>query len=168
MRIFRRLKNMFQKTKEPIREEEKTTVHLGDVVEIAMVTYQVSGKIEDSQRYSVMLTLENGSQIQYLLIERREKNIYSLFQPIDGRMDTFNEIPTTLEIDDSIYYLEEQYSGVIKTEGRTPLPNSGEQYVWKFQSDERKLARIEWQDGRFMFYEGESVIPAEVRVLRGT
>ncbi|XJZ28040.1 DUF4178 domain-containing protein [Bacillota bacterium Lsc_1132] len=167
MKIFRRLKNMFQKTKKPIKDDKDTAVHLGDVVEIAMVTYQVIGRTEDPQWNAVMLTLENGSQIQYLLIEHREKNIYSLFQPIDGRMDTFHEIPTTLEIDDSIYYLEEQYSGLIKTEGRTPLPN-GEQYVWKFQSDERKLARIEWQDGKFMLYEGESVMPAEVRVLRGT
>ncbi len=165
MKLFRRLITIFQKAKEPIMEEE--AVHLGDVVEIAMVMYRVVGRTEDQKRNSVLLTLEDGSQIQYLFIERREKNLYSLFQPIDGRMDTFNEIPTTLEIDDTLYFLEEQYSGFIKTEGRTPFPTSGEQYVWKFQSDNRKLARIEWQDGKLLLYEGESVMPAEVRVLHG-
>ncbi len=30
------------------------------------------------------------------------------------------------------------------------------------------LLRIEWQDGRFMLYEGEDVLPADVRFLRGS
>jgi hypothetical protein len=30
-----------------------------------------------------------------------------------------------------------------------------------------QLLRVEWQDGRFMLYEGERILPADVHVLRG-
>jgi len=70
--------------------------------------------------------------------------------------------------DDVTYHLEEQYTGRVNVVGKAPFHTSGEQYIWQFQSDQRQLLRIEWQDGRFMLYEGETVLPADVQVLRGT
>ncbi|HZG82138.1 MAG TPA: DUF4178 domain-containing protein, partial [Brevibacillus sp.] len=58
--------------------------------------------------------------------------------------------------------------GRILVVGKAPFSASGEQYIWQFQSDQRQLLRIEWQDGRFMLYEGETVLPADVQVLRGS
>lgn len=77
-------------------------------------------------------------------------------------------MPTTIEMDDVTYHLEEQYNGRVQVVGKAPFHTSGEQYIWQFQSDGRELLRIEWQDGRFMLYEGEAVLPADVQVLRGT
>jgi hypothetical protein len=82
-------------------------------------------------------------------------------------MDSMEEVPTIMELDDRAYHMEEHYSGHITTVGKTPFPQGGEQYVWQYQSDDLKLLRIEWQDGRFMLYEGEHVLPADVSVLRG-
>lgn len=52
--------------------------------------------------------------------------------------------------------------------GKTPFAASEEQYVWEFQSDNRKLLRVEWQNGRTMMYEGEVIIPADVQIIRAT
>lgn len=46
--------------------------------------------------------------------------------------------------------------------------NGGEQHVWQYQADDSRLLRVEWQNGRFMLYEGESVLSADVRVIRAS
>ena len=66
-------------------------------------------------------------------------------------------------MDDTEYHMEEQYNGRVVVMGKTPFSASEEQYVWEFQSDNRKLLRIEWQNGRTMMYEGEAIIPADVQ-----
>ena len=40
-----------------------------------------------------------------------------------------------------------------------PLLRKAGSDVWQYQSDDYKSPRIEWQNGRFMLYEGEKVIP---------
>ncbi|MNT98377.1 hypothetical protein D3C72_2409500 [compost metagenome] len=52
--------------------------------------------------------------------------------------------------------------------GQTPFMNAGDQHVWQYQSDEGQLLRIEWQNGRFMLYEGEKIIPGDVQVIRAS
>ncbi len=167
MSIFRRIKNLVSKPAPPQPEKSILTVGPGDVCEVSLVTYQVTGRTQNRQRNAIVLTLQDGSDIKYLAIEDREKTIYSLYHPIDGRLDSFEEVPTTVELDDRAYHMEEHYSGFIQSSGKTPFQQGGEQYVWQYKSDDMMLLRIEWQDGRFMLYEGESVLPADVRVLRG-
>ena len=101
-------------------------------------------------------------------IEDRENTYYKLYTPIDGRLDSIDEIPTTIEMDDIEYHMEEQYNGRVVVMGKTPFAASEEQYVWEFQSDNRKLLRVEWQNGRTMMYEGEVIIPADVQIIRAT
>ncbi|MFB9330639.1 DUF4178 domain-containing protein [Paenibacillus aurantiacus] len=168
MSIFKRLKNIMAKPEPPKAERSILTIGPGDVCEVSLVTYQVTGRTQNRQRNQVVLTLQDGSAIRYLTIEERERTEYALYTPIDGRLDSVEEVPTTLELDGTEYHLEEQFSGFITAVGRTPFVQGGEQYVWQFQSDNMKLLRVEWQDGRFMLYEGEDVIPADVRVLRGS
>ncbi|QHW34303.1 DUF4178 domain-containing protein [Paenibacillus rhizovicinus] len=168
MGIFSRIKNIIAKPEPPIVEKSMLTIGPGDVCEVSLVTYQVVGRLQNRQRNLVVLTLQDGSAIRYLTIEERERTVYALYEPIDGRLDSVEEVPTVLELDDRTYHLEEQYSGFVLASGKTPFVQGGEQYVWQYQSDDQKLLRIEWQDGRFMLYEGEDVLPADVRVLRGT
>jgi hypothetical protein len=168
MSLFNRLKNILKKPEPPMPEKSILTVGPGDVIEVSLVTYQVTGRTRNAQRSAVLLTLQDGNTVRYLQIEDRERTAYALYAPIDGRMDSFDEVPTTIEMEGTAYYMEEQYSGTVTVAGKTPFQSGGEQYVWQFQSDDRKLLRIEWQDGRFMLYEGESVLPADVQVLRGT
>lgn len=168
MSLFQRIKNILKKPEPPKPEKSILTVGPGDVLEVSLVTYQVTGRTRNPQRNAIFLTLQDGNAIRYLSIEERERTVYALYSAIDGRMDSYNEVPTTIELDGTSYHLEEQYSGHVAVAGKTPFANGGEQYVWQFQSDDRKLLRVEWQDGRFMLYEGETVLPADVRVLRGT
>ncbi len=168
MGLFDRVKNLLKKPEAPQPEKSILTIAPGDIVEVSLVTYQVTGKTQNAKRNASFLTLQDGNTVRYLLIEERERTEYELYEPIDGRLDSIDEIPTTIEMGDAVYYLEENYSGNVVAVGKTPFTSSGEQYVWQFQTDDRQLLRIEWQDGRMMLYEGESVIPADVRVLRGT
>ncbi|MGD8190061.1 DUF4178 domain-containing protein [Brevibacillus ginsengisoli] len=167
MSLFNRIKNILAKPEPPKMEKSILTVAPGDVVEVSLVTYTVTGQTRNSSRNSIFLTLQDGNTLRYLHIEDRERTEYELYSAIDGRLDSVDEVPTTIELEDTVYHLEEQYNGMVTTVGKTSFANAGDQYVWQYQSDNRKLLRIEWQDGRFMLYEGEFVIPADVQVLRG-
>lgn len=135
---------------------------------MSLVTYGVTGRTHNYSRNAVTLTLQDGTAIRYLHIEEREATLYMLYTPIDGRLDSPTEVPTTMELDGKIYLLEEHYSGMMTASGRTPFMQGGEQMVWQYQSDDKKHLRIEWQNGRFMLYEGERILPADVQVLRGS
>jgi len=166
MSIFKRIRNIMKRPEPPIAEKSIYTIGPGDICEISMVTYKVIGRTVNQRRGTIMLTLQDGASIRYLLIEERESTDHSLYDAIDGRLDSIQEVPMNLELDGRMFHLEEQYTGRIATTGKTPFMQSGEQSVWQYQSDDRKLLRIEWLDGRFMFCEGESVLPADVEVLR--
>ncbi|MCR8642086.1 DUF4178 domain-containing protein [Paenibacillus sp. N1-5-1-14] len=167
MSIFQRIKNLVAKPEPPKKEKSMLSLVPGDICEVSLVTYEVVGRVQNRQRNAVVLTLQDGNTINYLHIEEREKLTYSLYLPIDGRLDSPDEVPTTMELDGTNYYLEEQYSGLVVTNGRTPFKQGGDQYVWQYQSDNSRLFRVEWQDGRFMLYEGEWILPGDVKVIRG-
>jgi hypothetical protein len=167
MSLFKRIKNLVSKAEPPVAEKSILTLGPGDICEVSLVTYQVTGRTQNRQRRAVVLTLQDGTDIRYLAIEERETTAFVLYTPIDGRLDSVEEVPSTLELDDRTYHLEEQYSGYITAAGKTPFYQAGEQIVWQYQTDDMQLLRVEWQDGRFMLYEGERILPADVHVLRG-
>ncbi|CAM4216686.1 DUF4178 domain-containing protein [Paenibacillus alkaliterrae] len=167
MSLLKRIKNLLTPSQPAVAEKSILTLSPGDVCEVSLVTYKVTGRTNNRARNAVVLTLQDGVDIRYLAIEERERTTYALYSPIDGRLDSIDEVPTILELDDRSYHMEEQFSGLIAASGKTPYMQGGEQHVWQYQSDDMKLLRVEWQNGRFMLYEGESVLPADVRVLRG-
>ncbi|PEK71783.1 DUF4178 domain-containing protein [Bacillus pseudomycoides] len=168
MSLFKRIKNIM-KSPEPVKPEKSLlTLTPGDMIEVSLVMYEMIGKTSMHSRNEIILTLQDGKTIRYLKIENRESTYYKLYVPIDGRLDSINEIPTTIEMDDIEYHMEEQYNGRAVVMGKTPFAISDEQHVWEFQSDNRKLLRIEWQDGRTMMYEGESILSADVQIIRAT
>ncbi|MBC8081099.1 MAG: DUF4178 domain-containing protein [Gorillibacterium sp.] len=167
MSLFKRLKRILTPEKPVIVEKNILTLTAGDICEVSMVTYQVTGRTQNQSRNAVVLTLQDGSTIRYLGIEDREKTVFVLYEVIDGRLESLDEVPTILELDDHTYHLEEQFIGFITTSGKTPYMQGGEQSVWLYQSDDMRHLRIEWQDGRFMMFEGEPVLPGDVCVVRG-
>ncbi|GED53304.1 DUF4178 domain-containing protein [Brevibacillus borstelensis] len=168
MSVWKRIQNIFAKHEPPHEEESLLAIGPGDVIEVSLETYQVTGKTRNLNRNAVMLTLQDGNRVRYFLIEERERTVYQLYDVIDGRLDSVDEIPSTIKLDDATYHLEEQFSGKVTATGSTAFQSSGEQHIWQFQSDDRRLLRIEWQDGRIMLYEGESILPADVQIIRGT
>ncbi|MFE6703444.1 DUF4178 domain-containing protein [Bacillus thuringiensis] len=168
MSLFKRIKNIMKSPEPPKPEKSLLTLAPGDMIEVSLVMYELIGKTSMHSRKEIVLTLQDGKDIRYLKIEDRENTYYKLYTPIDGRLDSIEEIPTTIEMDDTEYHMEEQYNGRVVVMGKTPFSASEEQYVWEFQSDNRKLLRIEWQNGRTMMYEGEAIIPADVQIIRAT
>ena len=168
MSVWKRIGNLFAKPQPPQPEKSMLTLAPGDMCEVSLMTYEVTGRVHNRGRNAVVLTLQDGVHISYLLVEERENLRYQLYRPIDGRLDTPDEVPAEMELDGRTYYLEEQYIGTVTVAGRTPFMQGGEQHVWQFQSDDFALLRIEWQNGRFMLYEGEKVIPADVKVIRAS
>lgn len=166
MGMWKRISNLFAKSEPPKPPRSMLDLLPGDICEVSLVTYEVTGRVHNRGRNAVVLTLQDGNDIRYLHIEERETLRYGLYTPIDGRLDNPTEVPTLLELDDQAYHLEEEYEGNVTIHGRTPFMQGGEQHVWQYQSDDRHLLRVEWQNGRFMLYEGESIIPADVKVIR--
>lgn len=166
MSIWKRIGNLFAKD-EPL-PAPKSVLQLspGDICEVSLVSYEVTGRVSNFSRNTALLTLRDGAALAYLHVEQREELRYALYKAIDGRMDSLAEVPTTMELDDILYYLEEEYEGHVAVTGQTPFMNAGDQHVWQYQSDEGQLLRIEWQNGRFMLYEGEKIIPGDVQVIR--
>lgn len=168
MSIWKRIGNLFSKPAAPGVTKSMLNLAPGDICEVSLASYEVTGRTHTNGRNAVVLTLRDGSQIAYLHIEERERLRYALYRAIDGRLDDPAEVPTTLQLDDYTYFLEEEYEGYAEVVGQTPFMNGGEQHVWQYQSDDSRLLRVEWQNGRFMLYEGESVIPADVKVIRAS
>ncbi|GAA3322721.1 hypothetical protein GCM10020331_043730 [Ectobacillus funiculus] len=116
------------------------------------------GRTTSVKRSETFLTLQDGNIIRYLKIEQREKLYYKLYSPIDGRLDSIHEIPSTIEMDDVMYHLEDQYACYVSVIGHTPFFLQLENSTYgNFNRITEKLLRIEWQDGRMMMYEGEAV-----------
>lgn len=168
MSVWKRISNIFAKPAPPPEQKSMLSLAPGDICEVSLVTYEVTGRVQNRARNAVMLTLQDGGRIAYLYIEERESLQYALYEPIDGRLDTPNEVPTTIELDDHSYFLEEEYDGNVSVIGKTPFTQGGEQHIWQYQSDDYRLLRIEWYDGRFMFYEGEKVIYGDVKIIRAS
>ncbi|PQP81769.1 DUF4178 domain-containing protein [Paenibacillus sp. PCH8] len=168
MSVWKRIKGILTKPEPP--QVEKTMLQLapGDICEVSLVTYEVVGRVQNRARNAVVLTLQDGTAFRYLHIEEREITRYALYTPIDGRLDAPDEVPTLLDLDGRAYHLEEEYDGVVSTVGRTPYGQAGEQLVWQYQSDDNMLLRVEWQDRRFTLYEGESILTADIKVIRSS
>ncbi|AWB44817.1 DUF4178 domain-containing protein [Paenibacillus sp. CAA11] len=168
MGLMKRIGRLFAKQEPPVKEKSMLDLGPGDICEVSLVTYQVVGSVRNPSRNAVVLSLQDGNEIKYLHIEERELLQYALYDDIDGRLDNPSEVPTELVLDDKAYYLEEEYEGRVTINGRTPFRQGGEQHVWQFQADDNSLLRVEWQDGRFMLYEGAKVISGDVQVIRST
>lgn len=121
MSVFKRIGNLFAKPESPKVEKSMLDLMPDDICEVSLVTYQVVGRVHNRGRNAVVLTLQDGNTIAYLHIEERETVQYSLYSPLDGRLDDPSEVPTELELDDRTFYMEEEYEGLVLIQGKTPF-----------------------------------------------
>lgn len=166
MSIFHRIINLVKKSEPPIEEKTPFTLSIGDIVDLSLSSYTVAGRMFFPQRQEAFFTIKDGSTIKYLKVTKREKLELSLYEAIDGRLEDVNEIPTTIEMDGILYHMEDQMISHAHSSGDTPFPSSDKRYLWDFQSDNWKLLRIEWQAGQLMLYEGEDVLPMDIKIIQ--
>lgn len=165
MSIFQRIINLVKKPEPPIVEKTPYTLAPGDIVDISLNSYTVSGRTFFPQRREIFYTLKDGTTIRYFRVMKRETLEFSLYQAIDGRLENIEEIPSMIELDGTQYHLEDQVVGPARSSGDTTFPSSDERYLWDFQSDAHQLLRIEWQMGQMMFYEGAPVLAMDVSII---
>lgn len=165
MSIFNRIVNLMKKPEPPIEERTPYTLTVGDIVELSLESYTVVGRTFFPQRREAFFTLKDGSAIKYFRVVKREKLDLALYAAIDGRLEDINEIPMTIDMEGTLYHMEDQAIGVAHASGDTPFSSTDERYLWNFQSDNGDLLRIEWQAGQIMLYEGEDVLPMDVSII---
>lgn len=166
MQLFRRMIHLVKKPEPPIEEKTPYNLAIGDIVEISLGSYTVAGKSIFPERQEVFFTLKDGRTIKYFRVTKREKLDLVLYEAIDGRLEEISEIPATIEMDGTLYHMEDQCIVSGHVSGDTPFPASDEHYLWDFESDNWKLLRIEWQDGQMMLYEGEDILPMDVKIIQ--
>jgi hypothetical protein len=165
MSLFQRIVNLVKKPEPPIAEKTPYTLAVGDIIEISLNSYTVSGRTLFPQRREAFFTLKDGREIRYFRVEKRETSELTLFTAIDGRLENSAEIPATIDMDGNVYHLESQAVEAAQSSGDTPFPSSEARYLWDFQSDDHQLLRIEWQAGQMMLYEGAHVLPLDVGII---
>lgn len=168
MSLWKRVRGIMKKPEPPKQEKTVRDLLPGDICEVSLITYEVSGRTEWRSRALVWYTLRDGSDVRYLRVEQRERLDIAIYNAIDGRLDAVDEVPSEIELDGTWYFLDDHYNGFVQTQGQTPFGVNGEQHAWEYQADNRKRLRIVWHDGRFGLYEGESVLSADVRIIRHT
>ncbi len=168
MSIWDRLKGILRRPEPPTKPKTLLDCGPGDALEVSLVMYEVIGKMSSSVRREAVITLKDGAALKYLYIEQREASDCILYEEIDGRLDQFHEVPATIDLDDVTYHLEEEYTAWSTMSGRTPFTAAGDMHVWRFQSDDRRLLRIEWMQGRFMLYQGERLLRSDVQLFGGS
>lgn len=109
MSVWKRIGNLFAKPAPPMTEKSMLALAPGDICEVSLVSYEVTGRVGNRGRNAVVLTLQDGSRISYLLVEERETLQYQWYQPIDGRLDDPTEVPSQMELDGTEYFLDEEY-----------------------------------------------------------
>lgn len=72
MSVWKRIGNLFAKPEPPLAEKSMLSLAPGDICEVSLVSYEVTGRVNNRSRNAVVLTLQDGSRIGYLLIEERE------------------------------------------------------------------------------------------------
>lgn len=112
--MWKRISNLFSKPEPPKVEKSMLQLAPGDICEVSLVTYEVTGRVHNRGRNAVVLTLQDGSTIAYLHIEERETVQYALYTPIDGRLDSPDEVPSIIDLDDHVFHLEEEYGDMFR------------------------------------------------------
>ena len=129
--MWKRISNLFSKP-EPPRE---ASLAPGDICEVSLVTYEVTGRVHNRS----VGRLEQDGTIAYLHIEERETVQYALYTPIDGRLDSPDEVPSIIDLDDHVFHLEEEYGDMFRLPVEPLLRKAGAD-VWQYQSDDYKRA----------------------------
>ncbi|MDI3328548.1 MAG: DUF4178 domain-containing protein [Alicyclobacillaceae bacterium] len=170
MSVWRRMTDLWRSREtRPLAPEKKlTTLRTGDIVQIELAEYVVEAFAAFNAVRSVHYLLKDGNTRRHLVVEQGEGLVLRLFETLDGRLDRIDEIPETVEVDGVLYHLESQQQSPAWVEGPMHLVHGEPVYIWNHQSDDRRLFRVEWQNGKTWFGLGRFVEEYDARIVAGT
>lgn len=145
--------------------------HPGDIVEVELEQYVVSGKVVyfdrgyEPHRYAYYI--QSGKEIRCLLVEKGRSYEIFLCTFMEGALDDPNNVPTRLDVDgETAYDLEHHRSDVTRTEGNTDFRTGDELLYWRYLSTQDRYFFLQWQDGKFVAMEGTRVPAADVKFMK--
>lgn len=144
---------------------------VGDIVHVDLQEYVISGKVTYFDRgfapHRFAYYLQNGREIQCLLVEKGRTFECFLCRFLEGSLDDPNDVPTKLKLDGHTdYELEHHRKDVTRTEGGTDFRNGDDVLFWRYFAGEERHFFLQWQDGKFIALEGNRIPAAEVKILK--
>ncbi|MBM7866173.1 DUF4178 domain-containing protein [Heliomicrobium gestii] len=171
MSLFDRMRRIFDSEThagEPVvRERTLFDLDVNDIVSLDLEDWVIEGRvIYHSLPGWVMYWLKSGRQRQGLLLDRSVPDKAVVITPFPGRTDNMNEVKTEYILDGKHYFLDYNGEGIVDASAVTPI-RTGQVMYWQFETDEREIYRIEWQEGRFFHYDGRWIDAFEVSIVAG-
>ncbi|WP_328597338.1 DUF4178 domain-containing protein [Heliobacterium mobile] len=169
--LFGRLRQMFEAevhTDEPVSKERTLfDLNVGQVVSLDLEDWIIEGKvIYHAQPGWVLYGLKSGRQRQGLLIDRSVPDKAVVLTPFAGRIGDMTDVKTEYVLDGKHFFLDYHGEGLVDTFGETTV-GRGQLMFWQFETDQREIYRIEWQQGRFFHYDGRWIDAFELSIVAG-
>ncbi|MNH97141.1 hypothetical protein D3C73_498330 [compost metagenome] len=178
MSIFKRVGSILRSQKQVSQTQAQLSNPLedssiGDIVTVDLEEYVVSGKVSYLDRgyapHRYTYYLQNGKNIQCLIVEKGR--IYDCFicSFVEGALDDPNDVPTRLELDgEAAFELEFHRNDVTKTEGNTDFRNGDDVVFWRYFGPDQRYFFLQWQDGKFIAAEGTRTPSNQIQFLKST
>ncbi|TXK86048.1 DUF4178 domain-containing protein [Paenibacillus sp. N3.4] len=175
MSIFKRVSSILRSQKqEPTQPPTFNPLEdsrVGDIVNVDLEEYVISGKVEYFDRgfppHRYAYYLQNGKNIQCLIIEKGRTMDCFLCSFVEGALDDPNDVPTRLEFDgEATFELEFHRNDMTRIEGNTDFRNNDEIIFWRYFGPDSRFFFLQWQDGKFIALEGERTPGNQIKFLK--
>lgn len=174
MSTFKRIVNLFRSNQPepaPVAEPTLESIAVGDIVQVDLEQYVVSGKVTYSDpgyaphRYAYYL--QSGRDLCCLIVEKGRTHECYLGQFLEGGLDDPQEVPTTLMLDGkTTYMLEHEREDRTHTEGNTDFRSGDKVMLWRYYATETDHFYLQWQDGQFVGITATRIPSAEVKIMK--
>lgn len=173
MSIFKRIKDIWQTNQESGRESgarNLTNMRPGDIITVDLTDYKVEGvtTYSNSSRVRIGYLLADGSNTRYLLVEQKEKLRSFLFETLDARLESPEEIHHEMVFEGISYFESAKGESQVESAGRSAFTPYDLVYWWLHLSDKGDAILTEWQNGETILRFGRPVQPFEVTILAGS
>lgn len=171
MSFFDRIGRIFKSEKEadqPIAKERTLfDLNVGQIISLDLEDWVIEGRVVYHQQPGwVLYWISSGRQRQGLLLDRSAPGKAVVLTAFAGRVDDITEVKTEYVLDGNRYFLDYRGECLIDVFGTTPV-GRGEIMFWQYETDQRAVYRIEWQNGRYFHYDGRWIDTFEVAVVAG-
>lgn len=167
--IFDRIGKLIKAQKNDNQPVEKEItlfdLKVGQVIAMDLEDWVIEGKVIYRQQPEVVqYWVKSGRQRQAVLFDHAAPDQAVILTSFAGRLNEGNEVKTEYILDDQHYFLDFQGECAVDVSGVAPV-GVGELMYWQYETDRREIYRIEWQNSRFLHYDGRWINSYEIEVV---